>query len=287
MHLVLVHIGPNFPEYLNDCIGQLRSVSAIPIHVILSECHRTRLKAVDNLVIQPIEELTVDAYQQRFERDSKLNAWWRDGFWKFASQRFFYMYTYVHTKQLEDVFHIEYDNLVYYDFTRNLSAFRRKDVWLVLDAMHRCIPSFMYFRNAAALEDVLPTFLHAASANQNDMDALAQYYHTHRERVGLLPIIVDYAREIPAIFYETAPEFDSLFDGACVGQYIGGVDPRNTPGDTRGFINETTVFECDKCTVEWRVKDGMKYPYLNGRPLANLHIHSKNLALWRSSAPLE
>ena len=71
---------------------------------------------------------------------------------------------------------------------------------------------------------------------------------------------------------------NSIFDAAAIGQYLGGVDPRNIPYDTTGFINEGCVFD----------PSNFKYKWINSEPfmvlenghevkINNLHIHSKNL----------
>ena len=174
-----------------------------------------------------------------------------------------------------DVFHIEYDNLVYVDFTEKLPIFQQKVMWCVLDAEDRCIPSFVYFKDASITERLLLFCIEGSAQGLNDMQTLANFAKNNSD-VGYLPIITNYCKPIPSKFYECADAFGFLFDGACIGQYIGGVDPRNTPGDTRGFINEKTIFQCDKATVEW--KQGK--PWLNSLPLVNLHIHSKDLQRW-------
>ena len=37
---------------------------------------------------------------------------------------------------------------------------------------------------------------------------------------------------------------------------------------------------------EWRVVDGMRRPFWNGTPAFNLHMHSKQLRLFRSDEPM-
>ncbi len=281
MHLVLVHIGPQFPSYLNDCIEQALRIINIPIHVIISRQHIPLIKY--SVHTEAIEDLPTDSYYQSFERVSRLDSSFRDGFWKFAVLRFFYIYAYAQKHNLSDIFHIEYDNLIYHDFTKKIDVFRQKDLWLVLDAPERCIPSFMYFKNSKSIENTLPLLITCSYQGINDMNAFAHYYHNNRDNVGLLPIISNYQDSIPPCYYENASAFECLFDGACVGQYIGGVDPRNIPGDTRGFINETSVIKCNRCDVRWHIIDNLKYPFLNNMPLVNLHIHSKDLKTWCSN----
>ena len=77
-----------------------------------------------------------------------------------------------------------------------------------------------------------------------------------------------------------------IFDAAAIGQFIGGVDPRNCPNDSRGFINETCVIKYNnEGTILWKNCDGFLKPFLQTReaheiPIFNLHIHSKELTLY-------
>jgi len=114
------------------------------------------------------------------------------------------------------------------------------------------------------------------------METIAMFRAYNPDFIGCLPIITNYVSDIPKRYTENANTFGVLFDGAAVGQYIGGIDKIHNKNDTSGFINETTVFQCDKAKVEWRYADGLRVPYLNGLPLVNLHIHSKELHRWMS-----
>ena len=76
--------------------------------------------------------------------------------------------------------------------------------------------------------------------------------------------------------------FNMIFDAAAIGQFLGGVDPRNIPGDTTGFINETCVIKYDRYGFDWNIDNGIRKPFLidyNGDkiPIFNLHIHCKCL----------
>ena len=62
-----------------------------------------------------------------------------------------------------------------------------------------------------------------------------------------------------------------------MGQYLGGIDPRNKPGNTVGFVNETCLVKYNMYTFIW--KEGKPYIRIEGKdvPIFNLHIHCKNL----------
>ena len=284
MTLILFHAGPEFPTYLNDCVRQVRIVSSVRIVVLMEPEHVDSVDtSVGDVTVVPLDTIPLDYFTHEYLKTTRLDAEWRGGFWRAASLRFFYIHNYAKIHGLRDIFHIEYDNLVYQDFLRQLPAFQTRRMWCVMDAPTRCIPSFVYWQDADAVFDLLLTLLGAGARGENDMTALASHAHKYPQGVGWLPIVTPGAGAPPEYSAEL-DRFGLLFDGAAVGQYIGGVDPRNQAGDTRGFINETTVFRCDRVRVEWRVgADGLRRPYLNDRPLVNLHIHSKDLRRWVSN----
>ena len=266
--LILVHIGDHFPEYMNDCIYQLQKISEISVHVLISHAHTAKIKG--NVKIFPLEHIQVGKQRKDFEARSKLAG----GFWKFATMRFFYIYDHMVSQGLSDIFHIENDNLIFVDFLEALEQFREKSMWCVMDSRIRCIPSFLYFKDTQIVSRLIDTCIQQASNSINDMYALGKFRNDTIGEVGTLPIISNYAEPIDLMFYQAAPDFKFLFDGAAVGQFIGGVDSGTK--DTRGFINETCEFKCNKVTIEWHDKK----PFLNGMPLVNLHIHSKDLKRW-------
>jgi hypothetical protein len=77
--------------------------------------------------------------------------------------------------------------------------------------------------------------------------------------------------------------FPFIFDAAAIGQYLGGVDPRNDASHTIGFVNETCVIKYNnyKVWVEYDENEKRKKPFIiiNDKvvPIFNLHIHSKHL----------
>ena len=282
MHLILVHTGPDFPTYLNDCISQVRCVSNIPIHVLIDFAHASQVAPAADLTVVPLDSLPDDVYTETYLRTSRLDAQFRDGFWRAASLRFFYIHTYARLHNLKDFFHIEYDNMIYQDFSRYLAAFRTRKMWCAIDSPQRCIPSFLYWQDSDAVFNVVLSLLSAAPFGLNDMEVLAQHAQTYNKDIGVLPTITRDYPNIHPVFSAGSVLFGHLFDAAAVGQYIGGVDPRNIAGDTCGFINETAAIRCDQVTLTWRIVDGLSRPFLNGYPLINLHIHSKDLQRWSS-----
>ena len=80
--------------------------------------------------------------------------------------------------------------------------------------------------------------------------------------------------------------FLSIFDGAAIGQFLGGIDPKNGVSKP-GFINESCLFNPSLIKFTWEVDDcDRRVPYASyGNSISrinNLHIHSKNLQKFTS-----
>jgi hypothetical protein len=79
--------------------------------------------------------------------------------------------------------------------------------------------------------------------------------------------------------------FKGVWDAAPYGQYIGGIDPRN--GESApGFVNQNCAFRSDEFTYSWESKEGLRYPVISkgsSWPLYSLHVHSKELAKYKST----
>jgi hypothetical protein len=83
----------------------------------------------------------------------------------------------------------------------------------------------------------------------NDMENLGKYYNS--QIVEPFPIISIYDNNIQ-YFNMNFLKFNGIFDGAAIGQYLGGVDKKNDPNDTRGFINETCLIKYNNYNFYWK-----------------------------------
>jgi hypothetical protein len=173
--------------------------------------------------------------------------------------------------ELKNVIHLENDVLLYSNLNYNF----QEKIYIIMDTNNRCIPGIIYIPNYNLLNKLIENY----DFTINDMFNLAKFYNNNREIVNTFPIIDNSITN--CIYNENFQEFNSIFDGAAIGQYLGGVDPRNIPGDTRGFINAECEIKYDKYTFLWIKNKNNYIPYIkiNNRLILinNLHIHSKKL----------
>jgi hypothetical protein len=301
--LAFVHLGPVIPAYTRDTLRQARLFNTCPIYLVAGRDALAGFALEPDWRIEPVpsESLARSEAHREFERRSTLDRSFRDGFWTYTTERFFVLQSLMEERALRHVFHLENDVTLYVDLGQLLPVFKAHYPQLAgtFDNDQRCIPGFVYLRAAESLSP-LTEFIASAFQNQagpgiNDMALLAAYRQIHGPaRFGSLPIVPrDYPQPLvsqrghqttdPAAYSHQIEAFDSVFDAAALGQYLGGVDPRNSGGaDTVGFINESCLFNPSVYTFEV-IQDaaGRSIPYLKTADRAyrinNLHIHSKNV----------
>lgn len=316
--IVLVCLG-NFQEYIMTNIVQLIRLGHTreQIHVIISRNIEPEFEPLLDFITLAYADDLEDEFD--FNNKSQLNKEFRDGFWHYTSARFFVLYAYLKFAGLTNVVHIENDVLIYYNVSVAFNDVEDSCIYMPFDSYERNVASIMYIPNANILGQVLETY----DYSKNDMHNFSKHTLSKstqsgkggnwkvssesegalckslpavsgnfgfRALVNTLPICIP----IPGMSEEQlwiSKSFTTfIFDAAALGQMVGGVDPRNIGGDTRGFVNEECVIKYnDYGTIVWI--DYKPYYRLHMKgialerdiPIFNLHIHSKNLHLYSSS----
>ena len=303
-NLIYIHTG-TLPKFLIDSLFQVILVNtkskykqSADIHVLLNKSEiiafKNLIKDVNwdlynlnpDITVFPIEDLNIDYI---YKNDSNLKNF-REGFWLHTTSRFLIIEQYMILKNLSLVFHIENDVMMYKSFDsiykQNLN--NSNSIWVVKDSPNRVIPSIVFFPNISSSKRLVAfirkTIETSGSNFMNDMNILGVY-----DDVYLLPIKND----------------KCIYDGAAIGQYLGGIDARNVDKtleysdsmqvymSTMGFVNETSEFNPSGFIhSSKRVHTGVNnidIPVITSgshikvkSTVANLHIHSKNLAMFSS-----
>ena len=274
-NIVLVSTGV-FQKYIKENINQLLKLE-FDIHVIidlpcfkLMEEYKSSIKLID-----------ASTLYTNLDKKSKLDNKFRNGFWNNTAKRLFLVYEYMKINKLKNVIHLENDVLLYSNMNYNFDT----KIHITMDSKDRCIPGIIYIPKY----DLFTKLIENYDFTKNDMINLEKFYTKNKDIVKTFPIIDDSIEN--CIYNENFQEFNSIFDGAAIGQYLGGVDPRNITGDSKGFVNETCEIKYDKYTFKWLKKKDDYFPYIeiNNKliPINNLHIHCKSLENFRMENPVE
>lgn len=302
--LAFVHMGPALPDYLACAIAQARLFNTCPIALIANEQALADMPATQHDITHvPIESLEQTAVHRAFNSHSPLDKESLGGFWQYTSERFFYLHAYMQRAANRPVFHIENDVMLYRNL-REIYPLIRGPIAGTLDSDIRCIPGFIYFNSAEDLGHAAEFFVNIvqnhALPDLNDMILWAAYWRTFgNDFFAPLPVIpAHYPQPLASrsghnvrdakVYSHGFHALQSIFDAAAIGQYLGGVDPRNSQGkSTVGFINESAVYRPDAFEYAWERGEGGLWKLVaslgeQSFAVNNLHIHCKNLEAFRS-----
>lgn len=298
--IVFIHIGKDLPAYLETSVAQARLFNPdCPIYLIANK--EAFEKLPESLTSQKIEKISCENLQKSEAHEAFLRDYpstnYRNGFWTFAIERFLYLDDLLEEKRLNNVFHLENDVMLYANLEVLLPTLMKnyKGIAATFDNDQRCIPGLVYIQNRSALRKLANFFATQAKSGKNDMEIVALFEkQNNKDLIDYLPIIMDSYRlsyplasraghkaENPERFSNHYDEFQSIFDAAALGQYLGGIDRRN--GNLgEGFINESCVFNPSNLGIIWEKDgEGRKIPFAEFQnkkiKINNLHIHSKML----------
>jgi hypothetical protein len=311
MNLVYIHIGENLPNYIYDSIYQSLLVSPhSKIYVILNDSQINNFRHVIstfniNLYLKnkinvemhveciPISILKIpQEYSEFINTLPDVTKQFRDSFWISTTARFFYIESLMDIFKLRNVYHIENDIMIYENL--NDIPVDKNKMYMVKDSHERVIPSILFIPDCSHLNRLnshMIKKLKQSGQLMNDMQLLGSYSANH----------IDY---FP---FDFSTDSQFIMDGAAIGQFVGGIDPRNIPGfdnkphkeqqllrinnPTKGFINETSTFKPNEITIfkkdfhldnviipvelfygQKEINNNIQLKQIN-----NLHIHSKQL----------
>jgi len=180
--LVFIHFGEKLPKYLPDALVQARLFNpGCPIYLV---ANRMALKKPPQALLEmdpilvAIESLDRDLLHTKFPKKSQLDRRSRGGLAFFSTERFFCLYELMKRYRLNDVFHLEYDNMLYADISLLLPGMQRnyeKKIGATFDNDSPGIAGFMYVSTPAALFRFLQFVIGGVKTLNTDMEFLAQF----------------------------------------------------------------------------------------------------------------
>jgi hypothetical protein len=267
MNIVLVCIQ-NFQPYILTNVKQLVHLKEPSIYILTHAAFFHHFKDFPSVKLIDIDKLK-DSFH--YKEKNTQNSAFRNGFWVNTSLRFFYIYEFMKQYNVNRVIHLENDVLTYYP-SNSLIPYVKDKIYIPFDTPTRNIASIMYIPNATIMRTALDHY----NFTLNDM----QNFCAIRNKTGVIenfPIFIPCPNMNRAQLSVCNPSFPCIFDAAAMGQYLGGIDPMNEKGDTRGFVNKLCVINYTGLVFF----DKNKKPFIRIRsrniPIFNLHIHCKDL----------
>lgn len=286
--IVFVYIGQTIPEYTVYSLNQARLFNPdCPIYLIGNESALKNFPLPATIEAVTCESLPPSPDHNRFTKNSyAMSKKWRNGFFFYTSERFLYLSDFIKQKNLKNVFHLENDVLLYADLNELLPVFENhySGIGATFDNDERCIPGFFYVRDQKSISELGATFANLCKQHINDMQIIAHFFYSHPDSLKLLPVAPSnypLSSAHPKSYSNHLDQFNSLFDAAAFGQYLGGDDPRNNNAGP-GFINEASLYNPSHFDIDFLPdSQNRRVPFVTyqGKTyrMNNLHIHCKDL----------
>ena len=283
MNFLLVALG-KIPEYLDDCIIQIKKTQKkSKIFLLINKNSEYKNK---NCKIVFVENLEKSKEHNFFIKRSRLvKDSYRNFFWKHSIERLYFIDDFLNKIKLDNIFHIENDVLLFQDLRLVLSKIKNHNFACVRDGINRVIGSIVFIKNKKVSKKIVQ--ISNKYLNENDMKILSHLDKKITNSINL-PLGEDLNFMKKSKNYKNTKKIPFIFDAAAIGQFIDGphrkkfinrVLPyiKNFFKTNDGFINTETDLVISNWTIKWKNKRPYKQENNKLIPIANLHIHSKNL----------
>lgn len=288
--LVFVYVGNKWPRYVLPSLALATKYADASI-VVASNL--PALPGLPGVEFQDVADFYDPQPFLRFAEKSALPAKFRDGFWLHTVERFFILEQFMRFRAQASVFHGELDCLFFAlpSLQRKLEASGSRGFFFPREAEDRGIGSLVYVNDVDSLRELCNHFITNAGLGSRDASRGNEMH-----LLGLTPqdSHTFFALPTAAALYETVPnnrwpivtDMDSeVIDGAVLGRWYFGVDPRNTRGrGTRNRIQNqqyAVPFEFPMSELRFRHVPGTigievrHKESLHWRTVHCLHVHSK------------
>lgn len=276
--IILCHVGPQVPDYLNDCIAQIRKYTAMRVIVVADNY----TSAIDRVDIVPTNTFDNDeVVKQMRDLPFKINE--PNPLWRTAALRFGYVAAAACLFDVEDIFHFDNDVLIYCDPLNLVKPLREgRDIAITPCNDELLICGFMYVRSMYTMSALASRLAEKMeTVDDNEMRLLRLIADDCPNSFDMLPMLPT----DPA-----AKRFGCVFDCASWGQWVGGT--HQEPGVAWAGDHHIVGREllAGNVGLEWepRHPHGRLRPVAldlvttASYPIANLHIHSKELDKYAS-----
>lgn len=293
MDVVMFHSGETLINHLEDGLKQFRLFNPdIRVYFLTDK----RWMEEDVFKKYNIEAINKDDYYSqkidRYQIYYKASHKPRDfQFWVITALRLIYIENFMKVHKMVNVCHFENDIMIYF----NINGFKDKfpklypSMAITVGGGDKCMTGFMFIKNHSALEHMTQYFINLLMKYGkrkivdiygmdmvNEMTLMRAYSKDYPERLALLPILPF------GEFSSNYEEFNSIFDPASFGQYVGGTCNGEGPGakPEDHYIGQL-LRQYPEYDVVWRRESRGIVPYFkyDGHEVKinNLHIHSKEL----------
>ena len=289
MTIVLFHSADRLPNYLEYTFKQIRMFNPdVNVYFLTDTQH------LSNPLFTQYYIKAVQMNKYHTDKISKFRLFYKhpsSSFWMITALRLIYVEEFMRQENLTNIYFFENDVLLYYSLKEHhqkfLDIYRKDSMAITEGGPDKCMTGFMFIPDWLLLAHMTQWFVDSLKRlgergimikykmdMVNEMTLMKAYMH-EEEKLHNIPTM-------PFGIFYVASEFNSIFDSAGWGQFVGGTldeGPGAKPQDH--YIGQMLAKNPDFDVVWKRDTEQRNIPYFkfNGIEVKinNLHIHSKNL----------
>lgn len=289
INLVLFHSGDILPNFIEYTFKQVRFFNPDINVYFLTDTHLLKNSLYEKYNIKTLDKKNF--YSDKISEFESYFNYNSNNFWTLAATRLIYLENFLKKNDLSNVYHFENDILLYYNLFEHHDKFKTfyKNIAITTGGPDKSMTGFMFIKNSVSLSlltqyfiDILKKYGINGTINKYKMDmvnemSLMKFYGIDKglEYISNLPILPS------GEYSEHFEHFDSLFDPASWGQFVGGTRIEGPGAKPQDHYIGVKLRENLNWFIEWKNIDNLRIPYLNINgnliKINNLHIHSKNL----------
>lgn len=291
MILTVVYLGNKLPTYVVRNLEYLKNTFLEDDIYFISDSEKSVKKASNVGVKTWLAPHPEDQWKDVRE---SLNhpMGFRDGFWFKTLARIFVLNSFMQLHPGVPTLQIEADVFIFPNFP--LSAFRElnAEIAFPMESYRMGIASLLFLKDHKASAMLVEFALNEISNNDQitDMSLLGKVAHSNKLKFLALPTLPRELRnalnepESINLVCNDSLNISGVFDGISVGQYLLGIDPRNSRGSLILHRAQTThAINSEKLKLSLDNKENL---VMKGAKIEsviyNLHNHAKDLRLYDS-----
>lgn len=281
--VVFVYLGDRLPKYACASLELASRQSGMDVHLIANEAAIKRRRG--NLPsVTAVEDFYDSARFEELADKITFSHSSRNGFWLKTFERLFVLDQFAAISGLSEVFHAELDQLLFRAdlLVDELRSTGLQGVFLPFHTANRAVASILYWNSSLGFSEMLGSFNSLPPAS-NEMELIA-----NSRNVAGCPIFpIPSAGSLHQLDEEVkAVTINGIADAAQLGQWVGGIDPRNVSLPRRPRNKFVDSYEPSLLSREQLEQISLRTEAETGRllcsipgkdntPVYNLHLHSK------------
>jgi len=284
--LVWVHLGPSrVSKHLKRSIKtHAISFPESSLVLLVDEERNVEDFALDNV---KVIKVSIESEDWNFvEKTLNHDLTFRNGFWFTSLARFKALSIFMASEGIDKLLHIESDVVLMPNFP--FSKFAQMDDRLAycLQGEGQGIAAILFVGSEDTLNNFLWFCVEEVKRNpkSTDMTILYRYWIEKPHQVLILPSLPNNSCKpddypgTPKVISENLDTFGGIFDSISIGQYLLGIDPRNSRG-RRILFREDEAHYLKVSQFKLEIVQNSLFLDQQGKryPIFSLHVHSKDL----------